>query len=126
MLLIKVEVAKSPIHGQGIFALQAVRAGEVLWLFNPTKDSRIPILEADKEAMHFGYVNPQNLGWFVICCDEARFWNFSATPNCGELWPATSMLEAPIVALCDIAPGDELTIGFDSDADSARKLSNQS
>jgi len=125
MLLLPTAVAHSEIHGRGLFAAVRICAGEVVWQYAEGAgwDDRIPLKEADDAARHFGYVNPANPRQLVRCGDAARFWNFSALPNCGEQCPPTATAESPIIALRDIAAGEELTLGTATDADAARKLS---
>lgn len=122
MLTKQVEVKVSRIHGMGVFTPSRIAKGEVIWLFSPYVDSRIPLDEADGEAMHYGYVNPARPDELVVCGDDAKWWNFAHEANCGELFQPTRAVEAPIVALRDILAGEELTITTSSDADAHRKL----
>jgi SET domain-containing protein len=119
---VKTKVCPSSIHGNGLFAEQDIRLGDLIWEFGCC-DSRIPIDEATLEQKHFGYVNNANPSWLVICGDESRFMNFSDNPNCGFNWLESANAESPLFAKRDILAGEELTVGVETDADSARKLS---
>lgn len=114
-------VAESAIHGLGLFAPVPFEAGTVLWEY-AAGDCRVPLEQATPEALHYGYINPANPGFVVVCGDEARFWNFAENANCGEAEKPTATREARIIALRRIEAGEELTITFESDADAARKL----
>ena len=121
MLCVKTLVQASPIHGHGLFAAEPIAAGTVVWEF-AAPDCRVPRATAAEALMHFGYVNPANPQWLVVCGDASRWWNFADEPNCGELYSPTADAEAPLVARRDIAMGEELTLGVETDADAARKL----
>lgn len=122
MITVPVEVKFSGIHGMGVFAAEPVKAGTVVWVFNPDIDTRQPVASADDATMHHGYVNPARPDDVVACGDEARWWNFAHNANCGELFRPTKEVESVIVALRDIAAGEEMTITEESDADAERKL----
>jgi hypothetical protein len=129
MMMIPVEIKKSEIHGLGIFALQPIRKGQLLWGFTPGLDRSVSeyaveFAEPRKRAfiMERGYLNAKNSHW-VICVDEAQFWNFPANgalANCilGDVLDGENL----IIAACDIAAGEELTICPESDADYKRKV----
>jgi len=129
MMTVLVEVRKSEIHGLGIFALQAIRKGQLLWGFTPGLDRSVSeyaveFSEPRKRAfiMERGYLNAKNSHW-VICVDEAQFWNFPANglpANCilGDVLDGENL----IIAASDIAAGEELTIAPESDADCKRKM----
>jgi len=119
---VKTKVCPSSIHGNGLFADRDINQGELIWEFGFC-DSRIPITEATLEQKHFGYVNNANPSWLVICGDESRFMNFSDSPNCGFNGLESANQEAPLFAKRAILEGEELTVGVETDADSARKLS---
>jgi SET domain-containing protein len=129
MMMIPVDVRKSEIHGLGIFALGAIRKGQVLWAFYPgldrsISDYAVEFAEPRKRAfiMERGYLNPKNSHW-VICCDESQFWNFprnSDQANCilGDEQDGENL----ILAGRDIPAGEELTICPESDGDYKRKI----
>jgi uncharacterized protein len=129
MMMIPVEIKKSEIHGLGIFAVEPICKGQVLWEFTPGLDRKVSdyavqFAEPRKRAfiMERGYFNAKNSHW-VLCVDESQFWNFPANGL-----PANCVLggeqdgENLIIAACDIAAGEELTICPESDADYKRKV----
>ena len=93
-----------------------------MWLYAPP-DSRFPLSEATDEDKHYGYVNPENPAWLVVCGDDSRFMNFSERPNLVMHGKPTRDREASLFAAHAILAGQELTVGVDTDADSTRKLS---
>ena len=95
----------SQIHGRGLFALEAIPAGAVVWAYDPAVD-RIE-LEPD----------PNGYSWrvgdsHVVPGDDARFINHSSTPNL-----STTPGLSPSVAARDIEPGEELTEDYSYDLD---------
>lgn len=131
MLHVRVTVRPSPIHGFGVFADEPIAAGTVVWSFTPDFD-----LETDPSAMdglpellrdrllHYGYVD-KRLHRFVLCCDDARFLNHSATPSL--ITDLSAERHGVDRAARDIAVGEELTVdyrafddGFESEAPPGR------
>ena len=88
-----------------------------MWEFTPGWD-----LERERAAVdampphvrafidHFGYFDPHLDGRMVLCFDNARFMNHSATPNVGPDYALDA--HGPDFALVDIAAGDELTVDY--------------
>lgn len=122
MLQVRTYVTLSDIHGLGLFAGEPIAAGRLVWAFDPECDVKIPLAEVSEDALHAAYINRAMPLLAVYCGDEAKFWNFHENPNCGEAEPPRRGFESPIVALRDIARGEELTIEFRSDADAPRKM----
>jgi len=116
MLLIPVQVDRSPIHGLGLFALRPVPAGTPIWRFVPGFDRAFPPDEtaqwpdpARKHLSHYGYFDSSTGRWF-LGGDLAIFMNHSENPNTGapEVHGA-----APVTrALRDIASGEEITCDY--------------
>jgi SET domain-containing protein len=116
MLLVPVRLGPSPIHGLGVFAVEPIPAGTVVWRFTPGFDLDLDpaILDAQPPhfravMLHYGYLDPR-LSRFVLCSDDARFINHSDTPNL-----RTDLSAEPHgvdVAARDIAAGEELTIDY--------------
>ena len=122
MLKISVNLAISTIHGRGIFATTNIPKGTIVWSFEWPDSKKLFITSTDLEK-HFGYVNPCNPEWLVICGDDSCYWNFSQNANCIMASAPTKDKEAILVASRVILAGEELTVGIDTDLDSFRKLS---
>lgn len=127
-LLFRHRIGPSNVHGLGLFSAVGLEAGAILWRFEPGLEARCLLTDLTAKErsrlLHFGYVNPHNPDWLVICGDEARYWNF---PPAGE--PANACLgsllhagEPVVVAARAIAAGEELLIEAASDADYHRKM----
>lgn len=130
MLLIKVKVGASKISGIGLFADQFISKGTLIWKFQPQFDLRIDKSELDKlpvvarqAFLKYCYRNLTTKK-YVLCFDDARFFNHSDTPNCIEEPSPDGEEEGITVAARDILPGEELTANYnDFDADYDYKMS---
>src|SRR5215475_7153535 len=129
MMTIPVEIRKSEIHGMGIFAIHDIHKGQVLWMLTPGLDRTLSdygVKYSEPRMRDFvktrGYLNPNKPQW-VICVDEAQFWNF---PKRGE--EANNMMgdeidgQKLVLAARDIKTGEKLTIPPESDGDYERKM----
>src|SRR3546814_2472048 len=87
MLLFDTELRASEIHGIGVFLLEPVKEGDVIWRF----DSRIDRVYSENEL---GELPPrlrqilrvystihEESGLWVLCGDNGRPFNHSDTPN---------------------------------------------
>lgn len=116
MLLVRVTVGPSLIHGLGVFAAEPIPVNAAVWQFTPGFDLEVEIsaVEALPETLrerllHYGYVD-RRLERYVLCCDDARFLNHSAEPT---LVQDRSMDRHGVDrAARDIAVGEELTVDY--------------
>ena len=116
MLLVPVKVNRSSIHGNGIFASQAIEADTCIWRFTPGFDldidpSALELQPAHfRESMfHYGYIDPRR-DRFILCCDDYRFINHSDTPNVRV--DLRKELYGVDFAARDIQAGEELTVDY--------------
>lgn len=129
-MMIPVTVQKSPIHGLGIFAISPIKAGTVIWQYEPGLDRQVSeysVNYGEKRVHEFirnrGYINPLRPQLWVLPVDEAAFWNF---PRRGEA--ANTELgglsdgEYLILAAREIEANEEITIPPESDLDYERKM----
>lgn len=121
MLRVETILKESPIHGRGCFAARTIRAGRGVWRFNPELDRVVNRFEASVQENQISYCNPAKPDKLVICGDLAAYMNFSDTPN---LIFGTNEVdgELDLIAAREIAEGEELTVGLETDCDGARKL----
>ncbi|HMN84746.1 MAG TPA: SET domain-containing protein-lysine N-methyltransferase [Bauldia sp.] len=127
MMLVPTYLDKSPIHGIGIYARDFIAKGTRVWEFSPGFDqvfsdaALAALLPVQREAILFYCFIEPGLDGVVLCCDNARHYNFADDPNCGA---ADHVLHGYIstYALRDIAAGEELTYSVEEDADAARKM----
>ena len=87
MMLVETELRQSPVHGIGVFLLQAVRQGDLIWRF----DARIDRVYTEEEIATL----PEHLqrflrtystwheatGLWVLCGDHGRHFNHSDEPT---------------------------------------------
>lgn len=112
MLFVRCEVRPSPLHGLGLFLLEPVKAGAVVWSYENRVDrlyrvaslAVLPAHVADR-IRHYGYqLNADDL---VLCGDDARFINHADEPTTRE--DESMVFIRDTVAARDLAVGDELT-----------------
>jgi uncharacterized protein len=124
MLLVRTSLRPSPIHGMGCFAEEPIKNGQVIWVFNPFMDVRLPVEEVAKfpEAIRefwgmYAYEEIHNeVRTATLSCDFSRHMNHSATPNIHKGTTATR----------DIEVGEELTCDYYTFAlDADRLLANK-
>jgi len=113
MLLVDTFVAPSPIEGVGVFAVEAIPKGTLIWKLDPDFDRLIPVERYEKAAPfqrtlfdRYAYPSPDKPGYLVYEVDNGRFMNHSDTPNTdfSEYGEGT--------ATRDIAAGEELTCNY--------------
>jgi SET domain-containing protein len=61
-----------------------------------------------KQVEHYGYQNDHDD--YILCGDDARFFNHSTDANCFETYSANGL--SPTIADRDIKKGEELTINY--------------
>lgn len=122
MLLFDTELRESKIHGIGVFLLEPVREGDVIWRF----DSRIDRVYSDWELAEL----PPRLrrflrvystlhepsGLWVLCGDNGRHFNHSDTPNT----LSQGIAFGDDVARANLPAGTELTSDYRTICDSVR------
>ena len=112
-MLYKTEVAKSSIHGLGLFAKDLIRKGSVFWKHDHIIDGWVDIVSAEKpqydmflEHMEYFYCYDETLDLYIRPSDNLIFINHSDSPN----------LDSPSkyihIANKDIERGEELTLNY--------------
>lgn len=123
MMLVETRVAPSPIHGLGLFAAQPIKARTVIWRMDRLMDLTFTdaiVAQLPKSAASFLHryaYRCKHTGVWVLCGDDARFFNHVECSNTGEDYTVPCPFGID-VALRDIAKGEELTTnyeGFDGD-----------
>ena len=103
----KICVKPSPIHGQGLFASEPIRAGETIldWstCAETLTDERIAALPVE-ERRYLSVIEGRN----VLFKPPARFVNHSCQPNAHGQWGRD-------VALRDIEPREEITVDYQAE-----------
>lgn len=125
MLLIPTTICVSDLHGIGLFAAERVPRGTLVWRFEPGFDQKFSddvvarlSPAAREQLLNYAYRSKQS-PVYVLCTDDARFFNHSETPNVMD----DAMEEGMVIAGRDIEPGEELTCDYRTfDADFERKF----
>ena len=129
MLLVKTKIGPSKISGIGLFANQFIPKGTPTWKFQSGFDLKIDKSElanlsepAKEQFLKYAYLNPKT-NKYILCFDDARFFNHSDNPNCIDTeFPDDT--EGIDVAVRDIQEGEELTCNYkEFDADFDYKMS---
>ena len=115
MFLVRTSLRPSRIHGYGVFAEDPIRAGQVVWQFDPRVDLCIPVsaLTDFPAAMQehlrtYAYTEIHDgVKVMVLCADNAKYVNHSSHPNLIDNPEGT--LET---ATRDIPAGEELTCNY--------------
>ncbi len=130
MILIKIKLDRSEIHGLGCFAREFVKKGQLVWRFDENFDvafkkeyvDKLP--EATKENfLNYIYIS-KTTGDYILCSDDSRFFNHDDNPNVSCVIPeGAKNNELVCFATRDINEGEELTNDYrDFDAESAEGL----
>ena len=116
MLLVKTKLSVSLIHVIGLYADEFITKGTVIWKFNPTIDISLsqkqierlaqPSCEQIKKYTYRSMIS----GLYVLCGDDARFFNHSTEPNCYDV--CESEEQDLTIARRDIREGEELTSDY--------------
>jgi SET domain-containing protein len=108
MLTVKTFLAPSNISGTGCFATEFIVKDSVIWKLEPNFDliittdkfNDLPKIAQDYLS-NFAYYNEFE-GGYVLCSDNAKYFNHSDNPNC----VAHGLLT---IATMDIQAGEEIT-----------------
>lgn len=112
MLCIDTIVKKSNISGLGLFANVDIPQGTVIWKFEPKLDTLLKIEdiqnlseEAIQQFLNYAFFD-KSREKFMLCGDDARFFNHSEAPNCDDINTDIT------VAVRNIQKGEELTVDY--------------
>lgn len=116
MLLVKTRLAASEIHGIGLFAAEFIKEGTVVWESHPAFDIRLTAEQISglpgpcrEQIQKYSY-REKHSGLYVLCGDDARFFNHSARPNCIDVYRGEG--GDLTLAVRDIDAGEELTCDY--------------
>ncbi|MFH1649924.1 MAG: SET domain-containing protein [Candidatus Woesearchaeota archaeon] len=112
MLLVGTYLDTSKIQGIGLFAAEFIPKGTLVWRFTPGLDFVLKKKDLDELpeiakswVLRYAYYNKDE-GGYVVCIDDARFFNHSETPN------TDNSDKADTIAKMDIQKGEELTCNY--------------
>ncbi len=116
MLLVKTNVAMSPIHGLGVFAAEPIPAGTPIWALDALLDRVFPAAALADYPEHVREYLEHYCEYFpetdelVLSGDGDRFTNHSDDPNTAVA--GRNAPDARVVAVRDIAEGEEITCSY--------------
>jgi SET domain-containing protein len=116
VLFVKTRLGMSDIHGVGLFAAEFIRSGTIVWRLNSALDVRLTgeqilgLPEPCREQIQKYSYREKHSGLYVLCGDDARFFNHSAEPNCLDVFRGEG--EDLTLAARDIEHGEELTCDY--------------
>lgn len=120
MYLVQTIVKNSAIDGRGVFTLQDIKVGDVVWKFDSSHDKTLTRNEfealdsAEKEALRRVAYLSKNTGRLVYPPenDPALYTNHSDKNNLSAVFNGSVSEEPIFVANRDIAAGEELTNNY--------------
>src|ERR1700712_2628253 len=111
MMMVDTELKPSSIHGVGVFLVEPVRRGQLIWRF----DSRIDRVYSEEELASLPKLTEHFLRTYstwseaaqlwVLCGDNGRYFNHSGNPNT----TSASIAFGEDIARQDLPAGTELT-----------------
>ena len=113
MMIVSCYVGPSEIEGVGVFAAEAIKAGQPIWRLDERFDLKLTESEIAELAPpmreyveRYGYPHMTEPGFTVVEFDHGKFMNHTDAPN-------TDFRDAYTgYAIRDIAPGEELTTNY--------------
>ncbi len=87
MLLVRTFLEKSPIHGFGVFAREAIAAGTKVWEFHAKLDIKFTpeefaaLPESAREELEWHMYEPDDGGPFYYEATMGKYMNHSRVPN---------------------------------------------
>lgn len=112
MLCIRTKVQPSEVSGLGLFADENITKGTVIWKFEPRldlliskEDIEVMSKPAKEQIYNYAYLD-RKYNKFLLCGDDARFFNHSIDCNCDD------SNEDITIASRDIKKGEELTVNY--------------
>ena len=122
MMMVDTELRQSAIHGIGVFLLQPVRKGALIWRFD-TRIDRVydqnelaSLPESARDYLRMYCTWHEAIGLWVLCGDNGRHFNHSATPNT----VSDAVAFGHDHAAADLPAGTELTSDYATICDSVR------
>lgn len=123
MMMVETELRPSPIHGLGVFLLEPVAKGDLIWRFDSRVDRVYSREELESLPAHLQKYLLTYSTWhegsalYILCGDNGRYFNHSETPS--TVSNAISFGEDR--AARDLAAGEELTSDYTTICDEVRR-----
>ena len=123
MMMVDTELRPSPIHGIGVFLLEPVRKGDLVWTFDSRVDrvySESDIASLPERMQRFLRVYStfhEGAGLWVLCGDNGRHFNHADAPNT----VSDGIAFGHDHAVEDLPVGAELTSDYNTICDFVRR-----
>jgi SET domain-containing protein len=123
MMMVETELRSSPIHGIGVFLLQPVQMGDLIWRFDAridrvyTEPEIVTLPEHMQRFLRTYSTWHEATGLWILCGDHGRHFNHSDTPTTAS--NAISFGEDR--AATDLPAGTELTSDYRTICDNFRQ-----
>jgi SET domain-containing protein len=112
----RTHVAASPLGGRGVFALEAIAAGDVVEICPVIVIPADELEHLDRTALRDHWYGWGDDGDGAVAMGHASFYNHADDPSCD--YTAHDTLDALVIrARRDIAAGEELTIDYTGDGE---------
>jgi hypothetical protein len=112
MLCVKTKLKLSSVSGIGLFADEYIPKDTVVWKYEPsidvllTKEDIEKLSDSAKEQVYnYAFLDVDHKK-YMLCGDDARFFNHSESNNC------TDEFSNITIAIRDIKRGEELTVNY--------------
>jgi len=105
MLTVKTHVTPAGARGLGLFASEAIRAGQTWWIYTSESDrlisrSQIEALPPLQRDFLTTYGTHEPDGSFYVCLDNARFANHCDDPNTANILDAAGTVVRGPTRIC--------------------------
>ncbi len=122
MMMVDTELRESSIHGIGVFLLEPVKKGQLIWRFDSRVDrvygeeelASLPKRAQDFLRIYSTWSEATQL--WVLCGDNGRHFNHSTSPNTAS----AGIAYGDDIAGQDLPIGTELTSDYSTICDSFR------
>ena len=120
MYLIPVEIRDSSIEGKGVFALEDIDPGTVVWKYNPEYDKSISLDDFERlsneeksDIEKVGYISTESNQWIYPSeNDPARYTNHSQFNNLSVVFDKQLSVKPVFITKRGIKAGEELTNNY--------------
>ena len=116
MLYVKTRLLPSPIHGIGLFAAEFLPANTIIWRRELTIDISLTEKQMSElsppcreQIWAYSYKQKRS-GLYVLCGDDARFFNHAPNPSCADIRGIDG--SGITISARDIQAGEELTCDY--------------
>jgi SET domain-containing protein len=122
MLRIRTILKPAGLKGIGLFSIDAIRVGRLIWAYDPNIDqvlARGAFQTRLQRAFREKYTTQQPDGTFQLCADNARFMNHSDNPNASSETDEWGRV-VRMLATRNIGADEEITCDYRAQCEASR------